>query len=223
MSIIGKIILILLILVILAVFALLSLLCYQYTKTTNVRYFILNSVYWCFATVNYEYFMAKADNISYDDFVLDFSRMYLEPNTFFHKIFLTEDRRTLFVMLLSQQSFIESNFGTMPFTTKDSEKVFENWLEHKKNVALQQEIMDSQLPEDWKELALNIISVYGTDNELAVDAGSNDVFKFIVIDEDIYFRGIDESSVQPVKMSDLSEEGRKQAFFILRDFAGSKE
>lgn len=223
MSIIGKIILILLILVILAVFGLLSLLCYQYTKTTNVRYFILNSVYWCFATVNYEYFMAKAENKSYEDFVLNFSRMYLGSNTIFHKIFVTEDRRTLFVMLLSQQSFIENNFGTLPFTTKDSEKVLENWIEHKKNVALQQEIMDSQLTEDWKEQALNIVNLYGTDNELAVDAGSNDVFKFIVIDEDIYFRGIDEDSIQPVKMSDLSEEGRKQAFFILRDFARSKE
>ena len=167
--------------------------------------------------------MAKSENKSYEDFVLEFSRMYLGSNTIFHKIFVTEDRRTLFVMLLSQQSFIENNFGTLPFTTKDSEKVLENWIEHKKNVALQQEIMDSQLPEDWKEQALNIVNLYGTDNELAVDAGSNDVFKFIVIDEDIYFRGIDEDSIQPVKMSDLSEEGRKQAFFILRDFARSKE
>lgn len=127
MSIFGKIILILVLLIIMAVFAILNLLCYQYTKTTNIRQFFLDPTYWCFATVNYEFSNYENAKDRMPEFVEYFLSSYLFGTTIFHRILVTEQKKQLLSLMLNNPDFIKENFGIMPYNTKANNTLVTKW------------------------------------------------------------------------------------------------
>lgn len=129
MSILGKIILILLLLIFAAVFAILNLLCYQYTKTTNIKQFFLDPTYWCFATVNYEFSNFENAKNRMTDFVDYFIASYLYGTTIFHRILMTDQKKQLLLLMIEKPDFIKENFGVFPYNTKKNNELVIRWNE----------------------------------------------------------------------------------------------
>lgn len=106
--------------------------CRKYTGTWNGLRYIFDHRYWCFAIMNHEYSESLKNKDDIETFIKDFSIRKLMPRRKFGFIKLSKEERKLWAMLLSQQDFIQQNFGAKPYSNARHKEVCRNWDEHLK-------------------------------------------------------------------------------------------
>lgn len=126
-----KFIIAIVIAIILIVLVVLVAYCYYATHTFAFLPYLLNSRYWCFATLNLEYTKAKRNKLSYADFCDQFTKRYVDGNdiidTLVHK--KSEMEKELLIQVLSQEEFVTSNFGVEPYDIAKHKALFSAWME----------------------------------------------------------------------------------------------
>lgn len=127
MTIVLNILCILLNVALLAIFCILLRRCYIYTKTMNIRHFLFDPDYWCFATLNYEYHKFMSQNKSYEEFENYLTQNYIFGISIYREIILPEEKIELLFNIGHSRQFVERYLGQMPFTTEMCENILECW------------------------------------------------------------------------------------------------
>lgn len=101
--------------------------CRQMTGTWNALHFIFDYKYWCFAVLNYHFFLSRKEGKAVGDFIISFTAQYLMPRKRNVIQRLRESERILLIEVLSNQKFIAREFGQMPFTLKRYHDIQKAW------------------------------------------------------------------------------------------------